>query len=877
MTIEASHTFDRNGHAEKHAMINRKRPRDYAKLHLHLEESNCAMMVCQPTHQPCRRGRLIPPILSLTWGLLLALLICVSTIVANEEVNWLSQDSVVLIVGATTSLLGSEVALALHRLFACRVVLIDDLPGDKSNGFVEGLSAMEFHRQSLFRVWQEVDDHLTLYRMNPRPIVPDIDSSVDRLAHVFEKHQPTHVLIFPETPESFRGGTDEAPPRAGMLEGLLEQVRSFHEAYPDAVRPHVVWTSSEEVYPPTGVWSESDVPPIPQNKDGGDAMINEVIARAYDAKGVPSVALRISKHIYGPFQEPSSPLFGMIENLLREQETAVDALNLGDYLYVDDAVDAILAALQLPNVPHTFALNVASGNSPMTTEQILHRVQRVALGEEVEAIQDDGRRIRFSLAEQLLNFHPRVSLTEGLKRAFAWHFDRMYPYGAEETSLPTIHSMARAFGIASCSDTSDTECLRGAPILPCASECAHQDQCRNTIWDDLLPRLESWTSSCSSVLYTVRRETSSKAFGVSHRSNSVWPDSHCNIAFIPSSSPVEFKIEDDWTIVPVHIKRSDVDAWLVPLWSPGKLFPQSKWAIYASPNVVWDDLNHLMEALHMQPEGAKGNIALLLGMADLKDRLQNSSQRQAYRAIHIKATEFLEPDELHDGFTSNADAESWMVHRLGDPDAEQLRCDVSKEIGGWKGVVDFNAAASFVFGLHDLWSQVLLHEKGIAPWWHGDSVVTVPQGETNHRRLQEQDSWGSNEDEAQSIDQNVALGNSDRHGPGAVDSDVDEEEEELTEFHHFDHNGFGVTRKSVGAAMNVDKSKKQEGDSGGMDDDEEEEAQPGADSEPQLDPSENDTWLGVLSSTDTRVFVRLVNPDSVGAVFLDEYGSFSKT
>eukprot|EP00977_Amphora_coffeiformis_P001897 scaffold362_cov176-Amphora_coffeaeformis.AAC.23 len=875
--MKASLPFDGNGHAAKHAMTVRKRPRECAKLQPHLEQSTSEMMVYQQPHQPCRRGRRFPPIVSLTEALLFALLICVSTAAANEEVNWLSQDSVVLIVGATTSLLGSEVALALHRLFACHVVLIDDLTSDKSNGLVEGLSAMEFHRQSLFRVWQELDDHLTLYRMNPRPIVPDIDSSVDRLAHVFDKHQPTHVLIFPETPECFRGETDEAPPRAGMLEGLLEQVRSFDDTHPDAVRPRVVWTSSEEVYPLTGVWSESDIPPMSQNKEGGDAMVNEVIAQAYDKKGVSSVALRISKHIYGPFQEPSSPLFGIMENVLRKVESTANIPNVGDYLYVDDAVDAVLAALQLPNMPRTFALNVASGNSPLTLEQVLHQVQRIALGEEAEVIQGDGRRLRFSLAEQVLNFHPRVSLTEGLKRTLAWHFDRMYPYGAGETSLPAIHSMVRTLGIASCSDASDTECLRGVPILPCASECAHRDQCRNTTWDGLLPKLESWTSSCPSVLYTVRREASSKAFGVSPRSNSLWPDRHCNIAFIPSSSPGELKIEDDWTIVPVQIDLSDIDAWLVPLWSPGKLFPRSKWAIYTSPNVVWDDLNNLMEAVHVQPEGASGAVALLVGTGDLQDRLRNPSQRQAYRAIHIKATEFLDPDELHDGFTSNVDAESWMVHRLRDPDAEQLRCDVSKEIGGWKGVVDFHAAASFVFGLHDLWSQVLLHEKGRAPWWHGDSVVTVPQEETKHRRLKEQNSDISKDVEAQTGDENVVFGNPEQDVSDAVETDGDEDEEELHEVHHFDHNGFGVTRKSIGAAMNVDDSKKQEGDDNGADDDDEEEAETDDEPEPHSDPSENDTWLGVLSSTDTCMFVRLVSPDSVGAVFLDEYGSFSKT
>ena len=107
--------------------------------------------------------------------------------------------------------------------------------------------------------------------------------------------------------------------------------------------------------------------------------------------------------------------------------------------------------------------------------------------------------------------------------------------------------------------------------------------------------------------------------------------------------------------------------------------------------------------------------------------------------------------------------------------------------------------------------------------------------------------------------------------------ETDEDEDELEEVHHFDHNGFGVTRKSIGAAMNVEDNKKQEGDDKGADDDDAEVAEPGDDAERQFDSSEYDTWLSVLSSTDTRMFIRLVNPDSVGAVVLDGYGFFSES
>lgn len=807
----------------------------------------------------------------------IAVFIVSNVVAATNEMNWLSQDSVVLLAGATTSLLGSEVALALYRLFDCHVVLIDDLNNNgQSRGLVEGLSTLEFQRQSLFRVWQEIDDHLTVYRMSARTIIPDIDpgTTVDRLAHVFEKHQPTHVLIFPETPETYRGDTDDDPPRAGVLEGLLEQVLSFHNNHPEKNRPHVVWTSTEDVYPETGVWSETDSPPMPETKEGTNAMVNEIIAQAYDDKGVSSVVLRLAKHIYGPFHDKYSPLFSIIENLLKEKESNSDSIpHAGDYLYVDDAVDAVMASMQLPTVPHTYAINVASGSSVMNTEEILARVHDAASALQVKAAENEGRRLKISLAEQALNFSPRVSLTNGLLRTIAWHYDR---YGGQinDSALPGIRDMARENGVASCSDSSDTECLRGTPILPCSSECAHQQQCRPTAWDGMLPKIETWTASCHAVLYTIRQTFESNVFAISPQSKSRWPDAHCNLAFIPGATSDEFEIQDGWTIVSVPIQLSDVDSWLVPLWSPGKVFPRSKWAVYKSPNVAWNDLDQLMEAVNMQPEGEDGATALLIGMDNRQDRPRNAAQREAYRAIHIKATQIVGTDEFHDPFFSDVDAGSWMVHRLGHPDSEQLRCDITKEIGSWKGVVDFDAAAAFVFGLHDLWSQVLLHEKGQTPWWHGSSVITVPRKKEARRRLQEEP-----EPHHDSPGEKQAESNAAEIGREIVEED---EEDEFEDVHHFDHNGFGVSRQSVGAAVNTDEAKTDE-----KEEDDEEEPQEDDDTAPdaglvpkedKLDPSKYDTWLGVLtSSTDTHMFVRIVDPKLVGTVFLDEYESTSKT
>jgi hypothetical protein len=218
---------------------------------------------------------------------------------------------------------------------------------------------------------------------------------------------------------------------------------------------------------------------------------------------------------------------------------------------------------------------------------------------------------------------------------------------------------------------------------------------------------------------------------------------------------------------------------------------------------------------------------------------------------------------------------------------------VTKELSGWKGTVDMDAAASFVFGLHDLWSQVLLHQKDIVPWWHGESVLSIPEKATSsHRRLQEEENAVSRErgeatqEEKSETEPKVEVGQSGHEtaidlqlSAESSESDVDEDGEELVEdVHHFDHNGFGVTRQAIGSTSNkAETEPDHDDDDGQIGEDDNGEVVSGSvlkDTEKTsaVDPSNYDTWLGVLSSSNTRLFVRIVESQAVGAVFLDEYG-----
>ena len=103
---------------------------------------------------------------------------------------------------------------------------------------------------------------------------------------------------------------------------------------------------------------------------------------------------------------------------------------------------------------------------------------------------------------QILRFKPKMPLKEGLSRLLAWHYDRAFPNGGrpqEENRNIVSH------GVASCSPF-DKECLHGAPVYPCVSECSHENQCSTSYYDDILDLTRSLTSQCEAVLYTVALE-----------------------------------------------------------------------------------------------------------------------------------------------------------------------------------------------------------------------------------------------------------------------------------------------------------------------------------------------------------------------------------
>jgi UDP-glucose 4-epimerase len=202
---------------------------------------------------------------------------------------------------------------------------------------------------------------------------------------------------------------------------------SLTEAIRDVGVRRVVFASSATVYgPQTSQPVNEDCWPHPK----APYAVSKLAAEHYifslgELYNIETVALRVF-NAYGPGQSvppahaPVVPLY--MKNLLNSASLVVHGLGTQtrDFVYIDDVVDALVAAAQAPNV-NRMVINVGSGRETSLNEliQTLAEVTKrrpdviynPQQGSGVDRLVADLRRAR-----QLLSYQPRVSLHQGIER-----------------------------------------------------------------------------------------------------------------------------------------------------------------------------------------------------------------------------------------------------------------------------------------------------------------------------------------------------------------------------------------------------------------------------------------------------------------------------
>lgn len=208
----------------------------------------------------------------------------------------------------------------------------------------------------------------------------------------------------------------------GGLAGLLEAARIHRLG-------RIVWFSSITAY-----GERRGLAPVDEDTAlGADSVYaatkvgGEALMAAYRSEyGIEGVALRVAS-CYGPGRTTACLIRTLVEDGLAGRVTAVKerAGHTRQHVFVEDVVDAVLAALDAPTLPRP-AYNVGPGR-PQSLQEIESEVRRAVPGVRVEIREDGLAWNTFGIGPMLidaarrdLGFEPRTCLAEGAARTRSW-------------------------------------------------------------------------------------------------------------------------------------------------------------------------------------------------------------------------------------------------------------------------------------------------------------------------------------------------------------------------------------------------------------------------------------------------------------------------
>lgn len=205
----------------------------------------------------------------------------------------------------------------------------------------------------------------------------------------------------------------------GML-NVLELARAL-------AIPKFIHCSSAGVY---GTTRDNDVteehPTVPSDMYGASKLCGEVLADSYARLfGLQVVNLRFC-WIYGPRRTTPCVIRKMLQHALQGTECRIP-FGKGfhrQFVYIDDAVDAIIAALG-PTAPRSSTYNISSGEYH-TLDAVAAMLReafpsvRITLGDGPDPEDDIQQRFNIERAVRDLNYKPKITLPIGIRLYAEW-------------------------------------------------------------------------------------------------------------------------------------------------------------------------------------------------------------------------------------------------------------------------------------------------------------------------------------------------------------------------------------------------------------------------------------------------------------------------
>jgi UDP-glucuronate 4-epimerase len=194
------------------------------------------------------------------------------------------------------------------------------------------------------------------------------------------------------------------------------------------ISPLFVFASTSSVYGQTNKvpFVETDSCALPLSPYAASKRSAELLAHVYYNLNSLNVTILRFFNIYGPRGRPDMLPFKLMQACF-DSSHVLDVYDNGkmqrDWTYIDDAIDAVMAALERPFGYEI--INVGYG-APIPASQMINIVQNIS-NREIRVQYKKSSRAEPSItfcdnskARMLLGFNPRVNVSEGLRKMWLW-------------------------------------------------------------------------------------------------------------------------------------------------------------------------------------------------------------------------------------------------------------------------------------------------------------------------------------------------------------------------------------------------------------------------------------------------------------------------
>lgn len=189
-----------------------------------------------------------------------------------------------------------------------------------------------------------------------------------------------------------------------------------------------IFASSSSIYGvnPNVPWSEKDSLVLPESPYASSKISGELLGHVYsNLFGIQFLGLRFFT-VYGPRQRPDLAIHKFTKLILQGEPIDVygDGSTKRDYTYVDDIVSGIISALDYTSSQYEI-INLGN-NQPVELSSLISQLEKI-LGKKavINKLPNQPGDVPLTFADitkaqQLLNYQPKTSISEGISRFIEW-------------------------------------------------------------------------------------------------------------------------------------------------------------------------------------------------------------------------------------------------------------------------------------------------------------------------------------------------------------------------------------------------------------------------------------------------------------------------